>query len=195
MMLRNTIVASAVGLALAACGTNSPAPEATTDALAGDAVASDATPSGATAAPSAPAISAADFVGAAAASDTFEIDSSKLALTMAKDTDVTDFARMMIKDHAKSTAALKSAAAESTPAVKVAPALTAEQNDDLAKLKRAGAGFETLYGRLQVAGHEKALAAMRAYAASGESPPLKAFAATTSITVAAHLDKARALPQ
>ena len=154
----------------------------------------DATASGATAADAMPS-GAQAFVDAAAASDSFEIESSKLAQTMGKASGVKAFAAMMVKDHTKSTADLKAAAAKANPAAPVAPKLTAEQQADLGALKGAGDNFDKLYAEKQVAGHEKALAMLKAYADNGSDPALKGFAAKAVPVVSGHLDQAKQLPK
>jgi putative membrane protein len=135
------------------------------------------------------------FVDAAAASDMFEVESSKLAMTKGKSAAVKNFATMMVADHTKSTTDLKAAAAKATPAVTVVPKMTAQQQSDLDGLKNAGADFDVMYSQKQVVGHEKALAMLRDYAARGNAPALKDFAGKTAPVVAGHLDEARQLPK
>lgn len=189
---------AALALALAGCNsrtndnaTPSATEEAAADAMPADAGATDAAMAGDATAP----MTAQAFVDAAAASDMFELESSKLADKTSKDTNVRAFAAMMIKDHTKSSADLKAAAAKATPAVTVAPKLTAEQQADLDALKAAsGDAFDKLYGQKQAAGHEKALAMLQSYAASGDAPALKDFAGKTAPVVSGHLDRAKKLP-
>lgn len=191
--------ATAAALALSACGSRSDAPDAAgtaeaessttipdeamgtaTGAMAGDAAATAPT-------------SAQGFADMAAASDQFEIESSKLAKTMAKTPAVKEFAAMMVTDHTKSSAELKAAAGKATPAVTPAPKLTAQQQSDLDSLKSAGANFDTLYASKQVAAHQQALSLLQSYAASGDTESLKAFASKTAPTVQKHLEKAQTL--
>lgn len=178
-----------------ACKKSEPTTD-TSDAAADAAVASiDAAGTGsATADSAAMAMSAQTFADKASASDMFEIESSKLAASMASSAAVKDFATMMIAGHTKSTAELKAAAAQATPAVSVAPHLDAQQQADLDALKGAGAGFDKLYAAKQVAGHQAALAMLKGYAASGDSASLKAFAAKAVPVVQGHLDRAQKLP-
>jgi putative membrane protein len=133
------------------------------------------------------------FADAAAASDTFELESSRLAQKMGKSAAVKDFAAMMIKDHAKSTADLKAAASKASPAVTPAPKMTAEQQSDLDALKAATGNFDQVYAQKQVAAHEKALAMLQGYASGGDAASLKDFASKTAPVVSGHLDKARSL--
>ena len=181
----------AAALALSACD-KSEAPSEDGDSV-GTSMPAEATATGATAADAMPATAQA-FVDAAGASDMFEIESSKLARTMGKDPGVKSFAEMMVTDHTHSTADLKAAAAKASPAPTVAPKLTPEQQADLDALKGAGDNFDKLYAEKQVAGHEKALAMLKAYAASGDAAPLKDFASKSVPIVSGHLDKAKQLP-
>jgi putative membrane protein len=198
--MRLTIaLTTAAALALTACGSRSEAPDAAatagrsrrdhsdeamgtaTGAMAGDTAAMPTTAQG--------------FADAAAASDMFEIESSRLAQTMAKNQAVKDFASMLVTEHTKSTTELKAAAGKATPPVTPAPKMTPQQQSDLDALKNAGANFDTLYAQKQVPAHEKALALLQGYAANGDSEPLKAFATKTAPVVEKHLAAARKLPK
>lgn len=190
MRLRYLLSAAAI-LGLSACGSNNAPPDTNEEASAS--ATADTAGAASSAAPM--TVSAQSFVNQASASDMFEIESSKLAANMAKDPAVKSFASRMITDHTKSTADLKAAAAKATPAVKVAPALSPDQQADLDALKNAGADFDKLYAQKQVAGHQKALMLLHSYALNGDSPPLKDFARNTAPVVNEHLDMARKLPQ
>jgi putative membrane protein len=191
------LLTTAAALALSACGSRSDAPDAegttTADATIPDEAVGAAT--GTAADTAAAPTTAQGFADAAAASDMFEIESSRLAQTMAKNQAVKDFAAMLVTEHTKSSAELKAAAAQATPAVTVTPKLTPQQQSDLDALKNAGANFDTLYAQKQVPAHEKALAMLQGYAANGDSAPLKAFASKTAPVVQKHLDQARKLPK
>ncbi|MEP9357843.1 DUF4142 domain-containing protein [Sphingomonas sp. KR3-1] len=134
------------------------------------------------------------FADAAGASDAYEVAAGKLALQKATTQALKDFGGMMVTAHTDSTAKLKAAAASATPAITPAPRLSAEQEANLATLRQAtGADFDTAYKAQQVVAHEKTLAAVQDYAATGTVPELKAFAATIAPIVQMHLDKARSL--
>lgn len=140
---------------------------------------------------------AAEFANQAAAGDQFEIRSSQLAATKAGSAAVKSFAAMLVTEHTKSTADLKAAGAQASPAIVPAPVLTAEQTANLDALAKAanGAAFDMLYAQVQVPSHENALALLRGYAERGDTPSLKAFAAATAPVVEKHLDAARKLPK
>lgn len=128
------------------------------------------------------------FADTAAASDMFEIESSKLAQDKGTSDAVKEFAAMMVKDHTNSTAKLKDAAGKAEPAITPNPAMNAEQNANLEALRAAsGAEFDTLYKQQQMMAHKKALAALQGYAANGDVPTLKTFASDTSKVVEGHL--------
>lgn len=134
------------------------------------------------------------FVDTAAASDAFEIESSKLAASKASSAKVRTFAEHMITAHTDSTAKLKTAATAAMPAITPTPALSTEQRARLDDLEaKSGADFDRAYADMQVKAHEAALGALRAYSANGGVPSLKAFATDLVPVVAAHLNTAKGL--
>lgn len=134
------------------------------------------------------------FANQAAASDAFEIATSKLALDKAGKPADKKFARQMITAHTASTAKLKTVSGGLSPAITPDPTLTAEQQQALTDLQtKTGADFDTAYKAAQIDGHQKTLDALKAYAASGDVPDLKAFASGLVPTVTAHLNMAKAL--
>ncbi|MBW8785574.1 MAG: DUF4142 domain-containing protein [Novosphingobium sp.] len=143
--------------------------------------------------PNPPAMTAPVFAQTAASSDAFEIASSKPAQALGKSNAVKAFAAMMIADHTKSTDQLKAAAAKA--GVTVTSELTSQQQADMSDLMNAGAAFDRIYGRKQLVAHVNALAGLRKYAAAGDSPPLKEFAAAAIPVVERHLSAARQLPK
>jgi putative membrane protein len=178
---------SAAALALAACGSNEPADQATADATPTDAALPTETATPMAATPQA-------FVDAAAASDMFEIEAAKLAQAQGKSDKVKSFAAMMIKDHTASSDKLKKAVGEAGNGLAVNPALTPVQQGLLDQLKTAGENFDAMYAQQQVDAHEKALALLQEQAASGTVAQLKAFAGEVAPIVEGHLGHARDLP-
>jgi putative membrane protein len=190
-MKHRLMLVSLAALALAACGETASSNVTVTgnDALAADetAMAGNAADNMAMAPDAAAPMNGQQFADTAAASDMFEIESSKLAQEKATAAPVKEFAAMMIKDHTNSTAKLKTAAAKADPAITPKPAMNAEQTANLEALRGAsGAEFDALYKQQQVMAHQKALAALQSYAVSGDVPPLKEFADETSKVVEAH---------
>ena len=166
-----------------------------TVAVSNDAVAVDANAADASSATVAPVMTGAEFANAAAASDAFEIAEAKLAEKSGKDQKVKDFAAKMIAGHTESTAKIKKAASEASPAIKPDPTMTADQKSKLDALgKLTGDDFDKQYKADQVDAHHMALAAFQAYAASGDVPSLKATAGEIAPIVSGHLDMAKDLP-
>lgn len=134
------------------------------------------------------------FANAAAASDAFEIESSKLAATSAASAGTKAFAQSMIKGHTDSTEKLKKAASEATPPLTPDPTLTPDQVQALESLKgKEGAEFDAAYADAQTTAHQKTLETLRAYSTGGDAPSLKAFATAMVPIVAAHLNMAKGL--
>lgn len=134
------------------------------------------------------------FADAASASDAYEIAASKLAQAKAQDAGVKSFAADMVKDHTKSTADLKAAAAKSTDKVAPSGTMTADQQAMMTKLQGlSGADFDKEYVSQQVDAHTKTLAALNGYASGGDSTHLKAFARNTAPVVQHHLEMAQKL--
>jgi putative membrane protein len=138
--------------------------------------------------------SAQGFANTAAASDRFEIESSKLAETAAQSAAVKDFAAKMITAHQDSTSKLKATGGALSSPVVPDDTLSAAQQQDLDSLKNSkGADFDATYAAAQVKAHEQALDALKGYAASGDTPALKDFANGLIPTVAEHLNMAKQL--
>ena len=200
-MLRTTLIAGAALSALVVAACSKPASSgADTAANTTPPAASDTAPAAAAAGaptaanPAAAPLTAADFVTKAASSDMFEITESKMAEKKATSPDVKKFAAMMIRDHTKSTADLKAAIAKSGQSLTLPTALPADLQsrvDDLAKT--SGADFHKTYISQQVDAHTQTLAALQGYAANGDVPALKDFAANTAKVVQMHLDAAQKL--
>lgn len=182
MTMRMTIIASGALLALSACGRGGEAPAGNTMTSAETNMEAPA------AAPTADA--AQTFANAAAASDAFEIATSKLALANSSSAAVKSYANKMIAAHTTSTEKLKAAAAPMTADPALNPAQQ-QQLDQLADLK--GSAFDTAYIAGQTAGHQEVLDVLKAYSATGEAPQLTSFATTMIPTVTAHLNMVKGL--
>jgi putative membrane protein len=188
-MYRKLLIAGAAcaALALAACG-QPPADADTAAQTTPDAnpASTIPTPADETAAP--------DFVAKAAASDMFEIESSKLALSRSTNAEVKAFAQMMVDMHTQTTADLKAAITESGQPLVPPTALPEDMQGKLNDLGKASdADFDKAYMTAQVDGHQSALNLMTRYAADGDVAALKAAAAKTAPLVQDHLTKATAL--
>ena len=190
MKIKILLLLTSTTLALAACSKNEPANEnlgtdVNVTATDNEAMANAAAPS---------PLTAQGFVNAAAASDKFEIESSKLAATSASSAAVKKFAAQMISAHTASTAKLKSTLAGMSPPITPDDTLSADQQAKLDSLKGLnGTAFDSAYASAQVEAHPKALDALNSYAASGDNPTLKTFATGLIPTVTAHLNMAKGL--
>jgi putative membrane protein len=190
------IGASLAVFAISACGhqSNSDTDANANLAAAGSLNGSDGVgPAGAnSAAPMLPAGQA--FANAAAASDAFEIATSKLALDKASKASEKKFAHQMITAHTASTEKLKTTASGLSPAIVPDPTLSADQQQIVTDLQsKSGADFDSAYKTAQIDGHQKTLDAIKSYAATGDVPALKTFASGLAPTVAAHLNMAKSL--
>lgn len=186
------IFMAGTAIALTACKNNAATNDAANDATVTTENADLNMAGGNATAPS--PLTSQGFANAAAASDKFEIESSKLAAGSASSAAVKKFAEQMIKAHTDSTAKLKSTLAGMSPAVTPDDTLTAEQQaklDSLNGLK--GAEFDSAYAAAQVEAHQKALDTLNNYAASGDNAQLKTFASGMVPTVTAHLNMAKGL--
>lgn len=140
------------------------------------------------------ATGAAGFANALAASDRFELESSRLAASVGSSAAVKSFADHMIKDHSASSAKLKAALAEGSEAITPDDTLNAEQQAALDGLRgKTGAQFDAAYAAAQQTAHQKALDTLKSYAASGDNPKLKALASELVPIVTAHLNLANGL--
>lgn len=145
-----------------------------------------------TASPVAP--SAQDFANTMAASDEYEIETSKLASTNSQSPAVKDFARRMIDAHTQSTAKLKKAAGSAAPAITPDTTLAPDQQQSLDQLRaKKGADFDQQYVITQRDAHQRTLAALKDYSVKGDQPPLNAFANEVIPIVSGHLAMARSL--
>ena len=195
MLKKSMVILSASVLALAACGQKTETTTNDTALVTNDTTAFDAnTTSVAETNMTAPATGGQAFVNSAAASDAFEIATSKLALDNSSSAAVKKYANQMIAAHTASTDKLKATTAGLSPAITPDPTLNAEQQAQLDGLKtKKGAEFDTAYIAAQQSGHQQTLDMLRGYAATGDVPALKTFASGLVPTVAAHLNMAKGL--
>lgn len=134
------------------------------------------------------------FANDVGASDFFEIQSGKMAQEKAQNQALKDFGGMIVQHHTESTQKLTAAGAKAQPAIVPNPALTAEQEANLAALDKASdAEFDALFKKQQTLAHEKALTIIKGYGATGDVAELKAFAAEAQKVVQSHLTKIKSL--
>ncbi|MES2119788.1 MAG: DUF4142 domain-containing protein [Pseudomonadota bacterium] len=188
-----TIVLAGAALCLGACRNNDIGNNTAVDDVAlNDAALNDVAVNDGAAAPA--TTNGQAFVNAAAASDRFEIESSRLAATKAQSSAVKKFAEQMISVHSQSTAKLKSVLAGVTPTIAPDDTPNAEQQSALTSLQAVtGMDFDSAYSSAQVDAHQKTLDTLNAYAANGDNPKLQAFAREMIPIVSGHLNMAKAL--
>jgi putative membrane protein len=127
------------------------------------------------------------YVLNAAASDMFEIESSRLALEKATIPAVKTYAQMMVDEHGKSSAELKAAA--SNARIAVPAALPADKQAKLQVLSGLSGGeFDRQYLADQRSGHQETLAKVNSYIATAQPGPLKDHASKMTGVVQKHLN-------
>ncbi len=192
MTRKTLILLSASVLAMAGCGQRDDAADDSANVDAN--LAADANLAIDNSMIAAAPMSAQGFANTMAASDRFEVESSRLAAATSQSSAIKSFANQMITAHTNSTAKLKAAAAGLSPPVTPDGTLTADQQRMLDELKsKSAADFDTAYAAAQVSGHQAALDALNAYAGGGDTPALQQLAKGMVPTVTAHLNMAKGL--
>lgn len=134
------------------------------------------------------------FEARAAASNTFEIRSSEMALRRSHDPAVRDLARWMIESHTAAAHALAAVADTTAMPETAGPVETPETNAMLAELAGLqGADFDRAYVSDQVSAHALTAQQMSDYAVQGSYAPLLRYEAMTRPEVEQHLAHFRAL--
>ncbi|RFB85449.1 DUF305 domain-containing protein [Rhizobium leguminosarum bv. trifolii] len=134
-----------------------------------------------------------DFVKEAAASDMFEIASSKLAAERGDDA-TKAFAQQMVADHQKTSGELKALISGGKVKATLPDAMTSAQQSMLDKLDGLkGDDFNKQYHSDQEDAHEDAVDLFKRYGDEGDNPELKAWAASTRPALEHHLEMAKEL--
>lgn len=127
----------------------------------------------------------------AALADRFEIESSELAIRRARSEEVRAFARMMVDEHTASTNGLVDVLSQADMPLPDVSSPGKGRQGTLDALQQPSAGsseFDDRYLGAQIQAHKVALALHENYAARGDNPALRDYAARTAPIVAAHLD-------
>ncbi len=134
-----------------------------------------------------------NYVLWAADSDMYEIQSSKLALSKARNQATKDFAREMIADHTQTTKSLMAAIPQTEPKVaKPGKALSEPNAAKIAALKQASPdAFDALYMQQQTDAHKAAWALHKGYATDGQDAALRQVATTAVPIIEKHLAHAQ----
>lgn len=135
--------------------------------------------------------SPADFAEMAARGGLAEVEIGRLAATKAKDPEIKKFAQMMVSDHSKVNAELKTLASAKKWTL---PTDMGSHKDTLDKLKaQSGDDFDAAYVEMMVDDHETDVSAFQKQADNSTDPELKAFAAKTLPTLKKHLESIKAI--
>jgi putative membrane protein len=127
------------------------------------------------------------YVQNAAASDLFEIETSRLALERATLPSIKTYAQAMIDEHGKSSTELKAAASQA--GIAVPAALAPDKQAKIAALRGlSGAAFDRQYLADQQASHQETLAKVNEYLSSAQPGPLKDHASKLTGVVQQHLN-------
>jgi putative membrane protein len=137
--------------------------------------------------------STADFVTQVAVSDKFEIQSSELAIQRGDPT-TKAFAQQMVSAHQKTSDQLKGLVASGKVKETLPTTLDDAHQKKLDELQGLqGADFTKQYRADQVDAHKDAVSLFERYAAGGENPALKEWAAKTLPDLKHHLEMAEKL--
>ena len=142
------------------------------------------------------ALTAAGFVRAAATSDLYEMEASRLAEQRSQNAEVKRFAQHMLRDHGKTTGELKDMLPQlqGVSAQQMATSLDRQHQALLEQLQGAqGAEFDRAFVRQQVQSHQAAVDLFGAYAQSGDDARLKQWASQTLPSLEEHLREAQQL--
>jgi putative membrane protein len=123
-----------------------------------------------------------------------EVDLGKLAQQKSRNTQVRDFAAMMVRDHTKAAEELKTVATRANiDMAQIDPDAgdNKDVHDRLAKL--SGMEFDREYMQMMVDKHEKTVNELEDKAEGADNDHVKQWAARTLPTVKKHLEQARAI--
>jgi putative membrane protein len=137
--------------------------------------------------------SASDFVTAVSQTDEYERQAGRIAQNSGLTARVRDYATMMVKDHGKTSQALKAAADQAG----LGAASRAHISNDQVQLLNTlnyNIGmptFDGVYMDQQIKVHQKTLDVVQAYAASGDNEALRGAAAKLAPLIHQHLAMAQ----
>jgi putative membrane protein len=133
-----------------------------------------------------------NFVSEMLSGNQAEVELGQLAQRMASNQRVKDFGAMIVRDHQKANADLKTAAREAKielPATEPDSEKHKDVQERLAKL--SGMEFDREYMKEMVEGHEKAVEAIEDKTEGNTNDHVKQWALTTLPIVKKHLDEAK----
>lgn len=140
----------------------------------------------------APSADAKSFITNAAAGNRFEVESSRIALQKSKREDVKRFAQMMVDDHTKAEQEMATAVQAAQERMPSTSQLDPQHQAILNRVNEAS-NFDKEYVQAQLKAHTDAVQLFKHYSTSGESAPLKQFAAKMLPDLQKHLDAVQKL--
>jgi putative membrane protein len=133
-----------------------------------------------------------EFVKMAASGGMMEVQAGKLAEQKAKNPRVKNFGKMMVTDHSKANAELKSVCNSKKMAIPTE--MMAEHKQHVDELKnKTGADFDNAYMEMMLKDHQEDVQAFKDASQGMTDNDIKAFAGKTLPTLQKHLDSARAI--
>lgn len=179
---------------LAACGARTETTTNVTETIAANEFSTETDNGADNAMVATPTLNGPQFADLAAATDAYEIAAGKLAQQKGSTQAIQDFGATMVQSHTESSATLRAAADGATPAIVPNPAFTSQQESDLQQLRNAtGTDFDAIFRTLQIAAHQKTLAALEGYGATGDVPELRTWAASTAPMIRKNLGTLRGM--
>jgi putative membrane protein len=136
----------------------------------------------------------ARFIGAAADTGAFQIESGKLAARKSKTADIRHFAEMLIAAHTHTRTELQTIATGRGLAETLPTLMSTRHVGQIQHLKALpSAKFDRDYLDMQIDTHQAAAFLFEDYAARGLDPHFKQFASRTLIAIKQHLQLAQAI--
>ncbi|MBM6594347.1 DUF4142 domain-containing protein [Microvirga pudoricolor] len=136
-------------------------------------------------------VSTAQFVPSATSSNTFEIQSSRLALQRSRDPEVRRFAQQMIRDH--NMAGRKMMAAARASGITPPRPMLNDKHQAMLDSVRTASDFNAAYLQAQLAAHQEAVALFTSYSNTGDDAQMVVFAKETLPTLQMHLDHVQSM--
>jgi putative membrane protein len=137
-----------------------------------------------------------DFVGDMMADGRAEVELGKMAQQKARNRQVKEFASMMVRDHTKAGAELKTVASHANVDMAKIDADMDDHKDVRDRLaKLSGMEFDREYMKAMVDEHEKAVDDVEAKAEKADNDHVKEWAAKTLPTLKKHLEEARQIQE
>jgi putative membrane protein len=134
-----------------------------------------------------------DFVKEVASSDTFEIESNKLAQEKGNAAEKA-FASQMVADHTKTSTELEALVTSGKVKAELPTALDSSHQSKLDKLKgKSGKDFSSEFDSMQASAHKDAVSLFERYAKGGDNAALKDWAGKTLPALKHHLEMAEKL--